>query len=218
MRQDFIIRNEKKEDYKEVEEMTRKAFWNLYIPGGDEHYLVHTMRDHTDFIQELDLVVEVDHRIVGNVMYTKAWLIDEDGNEKEILTFGPLTIHVDHQRKGYGKVLLEASFQKAVDMGYDTIVIMGNPGNYVGRGFKSCQKYNVSLEDGSFPTAMLVKELVPGVLKDKKWVYRDSKVYYMEASEDEKEAFDRQFEPLEKAYSPSQEEFYILSHSSVKGE
>ena len=33
------IRNEKETDYRRVEEITRKAFWNLYAPGCDEHYL-----------------------------------------------------------------------------------------------------------------------------------------------------------------------------------
>lgn len=32
------IRNERKEDYAIVEEITRKAFYNLYIPGCGEHF------------------------------------------------------------------------------------------------------------------------------------------------------------------------------------
>ena len=44
------IRNEKESDYQAVEDMTRKAFYNLYVPGCIEHYLVHIMREHEDFI------------------------------------------------------------------------------------------------------------------------------------------------------------------------
>lgn len=213
MKQDFIIRNERQEDYREVEEMARKAFWNLYIPGCDEHYLAHVMREHQDFIAELDLVIEADQRIIGNVMYTKSWLVDEDGAEKEILTFGPVCVLPEFQRKGYGKALLEVSFEKASELGYDAIVIFGNPGNYVSRGFKSCKKYNVSLENEVFPSAMLVKELKPGALKGKKWTYRDSSVYDVDRQAAEK--FDLQFEKMEKEYRPSQEEFYILSNSRM---
>lgn len=86
------IRNENKNDYKKVEEITREAFYNIYIPGCVEHYLVHIMREHEDFIPELDFVIEVDGNIIGNVMYTKAKLVDENGNEKKILTFGPFCI------------------------------------------------------------------------------------------------------------------------------
>ena len=46
MNQTIKIRNEKTSDYKIVEEITREAFYNLYIPGCVEHYLIHIMRDH----------------------------------------------------------------------------------------------------------------------------------------------------------------------------
>ena len=98
-------------------------------------------------------------------------------------------------------------------MGYDTIVIFGAPGNYVSRGFKSCKRYNVCLENGSFPAAMLVKELVPGSLDGRKWVYRQSPVF--EFSEEEALAYDDTLEPLEKKELPCQEEFYILSSAML---
>jgi predicted N-acetyltransferase YhbS len=208
------IRNETKSDYEIVEEITRKAFWNLYVPGCNEHYLVHIMRSHRDFIPELDLVIEVDNQIIGNIMYTKAKLVDESGEEKEILTFGPVSITPDYQRMGYGKMLMEHSFEKASALGYDVIVIFGNPNNYVSRGFKSCKRYNICLENGTFPTAMLVKELKPNALNGKKRIYYDSPV--MNIDEQEALRFDERFEKMEKKYQPSQEEFYISSHSVIQ--
>lgn len=209
-----IIRNEKEADYKTVEGITRKAFWNLYVPGCDEHYLVHIMRSHEDFISELDFVIEVDGQIIGNIMYTKAKLAGESGEEKEILTFGPLSITPEYQRRGYGKMLMEHSFDQARELGYDVIVIFGSPSNYVSSGFKSCKKFNVCTESGKFPTAMMVKELTPDALDGRKCVYRDSPVM----SVDEKAAlrFDENLEKMEKKYQPSQEEFYIHSHSFVE--
>ena len=149
------IRNEEEKDYKEVEAIIRKSFYNLYVPGCVEHYLAHVMRRHEDFVPELDLVLEMDGKIIGSIMYTKAKLVDEVGEEKEILTFGPVCILPGYQRKGYGKMLLERSFEKAASMGYDVIVIFGSPGNYVGRGFKSCKKYNICMENGICPAAMM---------------------------------------------------------------
>ena len=208
------IRNEEESDYQRVEEITRKSFWNLYIPGCNEHYLVHIMRSHEDFLPELDLVIEVDNQIIGNIMYTKAKLIDESGAEKDILTFGPVCILPEYQRKGYGKKLLEYSFEQAVALDYDVIVIFGNPNNYISRGFKSCKKYNICLENGTYPSAMMVIELKPGVLDGRKWVYRQSSVFEMD--EQEAERFDEGLESLKKKYQPSQEEFFILSHSIVE--
>ncbi|MCH1984122.1 N-acetyltransferase [Ruminococcus sp. OA3] len=208
------IRNEKETDHSKVEEITRKAFWNLYIPGCNEHYLVHVMRSHKDFIPELDFVIEVDDQIIGNIMYTKAKLVDDCGKEKDILTFGPLCILPEYQRAGYGKKLLEHSFRQAAALGYDVIVIFGNPGNYVSRGFKSCKKYNICLENGAYPAAMMARELSPGALDGRKWIYRQSAVF--EIDEQEAQCFDDRLEKLEKKYQPSQEEFFIHSHSVIQ--
>lgn len=214
MNKTITIRNETVSDYIRVEEITRKAFWNLYIPGCVEHYLVHVMRSHEDFLPELDLVIELDHQVIGNIMYTKARLVDEAGTEKNILTFGPVSILPEYQRKGYGKKLIEHSFQEAAALGYDVIVIFGNPGNYVSRGFKSCKRYNVCIENGSYPVAMLVKELRPGALDGRKWIYHDSPVFQVD--EQQAERFDEGLEKLEKKCQPSQEEFYILSQSALQ--
>ena len=208
------IRNEEERDYKKVEEVTRAAFWNLYVPGCDEHYLTHIMRSHEDFIRDLDFVIEVDGEIVGNIMYTKAKLIDESGEEKDILTFGPVCILPEYQRAGYGKKIIEHSFDKAAALGFDVIVIFGNPGNYVSRGFKSCKKYNICVSDGGYPAAMLVQELKPGALDGRKWIYHQSAVY--EIDQEEARRFDDSLEKWEKKHLPCQEEFYILSHAILQ--
>ena len=70
----LTIRLETEKDYRAVEELTREAFWNVYKPGADEHYYVHQMRKLPDFIPELAFVLELDGKIVGNIMYTRAWL------------------------------------------------------------------------------------------------------------------------------------------------
>lgn len=214
MDQKVIIRNEEQKDWAVVERITRQAFYNLYVPGCVEHYLVHIMREHEDFIPELDFVLELDGQVIGNIMYTKAKLTDENGTEKEILTFGPVSIHPAYQRMGYGKMLMEHSFQAAIQLGYDTIVIFGSPANYVSRGFKCCKKYNVCIENGKYPAAMMVKELIPHILDGHKWLYQDSPV--MAISEEEAERYDDTLEPMEKKYLPSQDEFYIMSQAFIE--
>lgn len=208
------IRNEEERDYPIVEEITRKAFYNMYMPGCVEHYLVHIMRGHEDFIPELDFVAELDGRVIGNIMYTKSRLVSDQGEEKSILTFGPVSVLPEHQRQGYGKLLMDHSFRRARELGYEVIVIFGSPSNYVGRGFKSCRKYNVRAQSGKYPAAMLVKELVPGALDGKQWTYYDSPV--MAVSEEIARRYDDGLEKMEKRHQPSQEEFYILSHSFVE--
>lgn len=210
----IIIRKERIDDYRYVEILHRKAFWNLNVPGCNEHYVAHILRKHNDFISELDYVYEMDGRIIGNIMYTKSRLTDEQGDVKEILTFGPISVDPDFQRKGIGKALMEKTFDEAVKMGYQAIVIFGNPDNYVARGFKSCKKYNVCLEGNVFPSAMLVKELEQGFFDGRKYYFQESSAF--EINDDLAEEFDKCFEPMEKSFQPSQEEFYIHSHSVIK--
>ncbi len=215
MEQKIKIRNEEKADYEIVERITREAFYNLYIPGCVEHYLVHIMRNHKDFIPKLDFVLELNGSIIGNIMYTKAKLMDENGGMKEVLTFGPVSILPACQRMGYGKMLMEHSFKEAIRLGYDSIVIFGSPVNYVSRGFKSCKKFNVCIENGKYPSPMMVKELIPNVLAGHKWIYQESDI--MAVSEEQAQDYDNTLEKLEKKYLPSQDEFYIMSHSFIEG-
>ena len=214
---DYIIRKETEKDYRETENLAREAFWNLSVPGCFEHFFIHIMRDHEDFIPELDYVIELDGKVVANVMYSKSKLVDEQGNEKNIVTMGPLCVLPEYQRMGLGKALLEHTFGIAKSMGYDVVVNFGNPDNYVARGYKSCKKYNVCFGEGEgvFPCALLVKELSKGALDGRKWFYRPSDIDHPCDDEKAVEEFDKLFPPKEKAWQPSQEEFYIHSHSAI---
>lgn len=212
-----MIRRETQEDYRAVEAMIKKAFWNINVPGCDEHYLAHVLRSQPDFIPELDLVIEEDGQIIANIMYARSTLVDEAGRAKAVLTFGPLSVLPAYQRRGHGKRLMAASFEKALALGYDAVVIFGNPENYVSSGFKGCQAYNVSLDGHVFPVALLVRELREGALAGHRWTYLESPAYGA-FDPRQAEAFDKDFEPMEKAYRPSQELFSIYSRSSVRAE
>ncbi len=211
---DIVIRREEEKDYRIVEEIHRNAFWNLHVPGCDEHYIAHILRDKEDFIPELDLVLELDGKVIANVMYTKSQLVDEQGNVREILTFGPIGVEPEYQRRGAGKALLERSFEIAIELGYKVIAIFGNPGNYVARGFKSCKKYNVCVEGDVFPAALLVKELEEGFFDGRKYYFQESAAF--DINPEEIELFEQNFEAKEKRFQPSQEEFYIHSHSVIR--
>lgn len=215
--ENLTIRLENEKDYRAVEELTREAFWNVYKPGADEHYYVHMMRSHPDFVPELDFVLEKDGEIIGSVMYTKAWLEDENGSRKAVLSLGSLCVAPKYQRQRLSRILIEHSFEAARRTGYDVCLCFGNPGNYVSRGFVNCKKKNICfIADGNFPTALLVAELAPDALDGRKRMYIPSSAA-ADCCEDTAavEAFDADFPPKEKKWMPSQEEFYIYSHSSV---
>jgi predicted N-acetyltransferase YhbS len=68
--------------------------------------LVHKIRSHNDFIKELDLVATIDNKIVGNIMYTKSRLIGSENKEIPVVSFGPVSVLPEYQRKGIGSELI----------------------------------------------------------------------------------------------------------------
>ena len=114
---DFLIRPETPADYRAVEALTRDAFWNVYRPGCLEHYLVHRYRGREGFVPELDLVLEMDGRIVGHIMYVRATIHTDGGTLLPVMTFGPISIAPECQRRGLGKALLEDSLARAAALG-----------------------------------------------------------------------------------------------------
>ena len=91
----LVIRRETPSEYEAVEYLTREAFWNVYRPGCNEHYVLHTFRDNPDFVPELDLVLERDGRLIGHIMYARATIQADDGRTIPVMTFGPISIHPD---------------------------------------------------------------------------------------------------------------------------
>lgn len=205
----FTIRQEKESDFRQVEELTREAFWNLYVPGCNEHYLVHVMRNHPDFIKELDFVAEYDNKIIGNIMYLKSHVIDKN-DPKHILdtiTFGPLSVLPEFQKKGVGASLVKHSMQKALEMGYRAVIIYGHPHNYCKHGFKNGKDLGISDPEGMYPYGLLVLELEKDVFKDYEWKFFQSDVYDIDP--EKVEEFDSGFIPKEKGYQYTQEEFFM---------
>ncbi|MCP1225478.1 GNAT family N-acetyltransferase [Sebaldella sp. S0638] len=127
---DINIRNEIEKDYREVEELTREAFWNLYVPGANEHFIVHNLRESKSFIKELDFVAIHEDKIVGNIIYTLSYIEDESNKKHEVITFGPVSILPEFQNRGIGRKLIEHSINKAKDLSYKAIIIYGYPDYY----------------------------------------------------------------------------------------
>jgi len=201
------IRREIESDYRAVEELTREAFWNLNVPGCDEHYLVHVLRSHPDFIPAMDFVAEVDNRIAGSIMYTRSFVIDDDNNKLDTLTFGPLCVHPEYQRKGIGASLINHTREIAVKNNASAIIILGHPHNYCRHGFRNSMDYGISDSEGRYPYGQLVLELKKGVFEGRRWKFYYSPAYNLD--QNDVDAFDKYFPAKNKEYKTTQEEFSI---------
>ena len=162
----IIIRNEKENDYRTVEELTREAFWNLYVPGCNEHFILHNLRKSSDFIPELDFIAEKEGQIVGNIVYSRGIIKDQQGAEKEVICFGPVSVLPAFQKQGIGSALIIHTINLARAMGYPAIFIYGDPRYYSRFGFRCAEKYDIKTADDKFAVALLALELKQGVLNN----------------------------------------------------
>ena len=215
----YSIRVEEERDYSTVESLVRQAFWNVYRPGCTEHYVLHHLRNCPDFIPELAFVMEADGKIIGQNVFVKAQITKSNGTAFPILTMGPICIANEYKRKGYGKILLDYSLEKAKALGYGAVCFEGNIDFYGKSGFDYASKFGVNyagftneketrqtavsraenevsldqtyhgLPEGMAADFFLCKELKPGYLDGITGVYATPAAYFV--AEENPEDFEK---------------------------
>lgn len=188
------IRLETKKDYFEVENLIREAFYNVYRSGCFEHFVVHNLRNDKSFIKELDYVLIVDNKIIGHIVYSLGKLKYNNGLEKNILTFGPVSILPIYQHMGYGEKLINYTMEKAYNLGFNEIVITGDPNYYKKYGFESAFQYNIyyeGLDKSEESPFFMIKIFDKNKFKNSDAVYSDSDCFNV--NNEELEIFDKKF-------------------------
>lgn len=199
------IRREEVNDYREVEDLTREAFWNVYQPGCVEHLIIHRLREDPCFIPELDYVIEEDGKIVAHIAYAKGQLEQSDGKFVDSVLFGPISVLPEYQKKGYGSKLIEYTLEKAKAFNIPAVVITGSPNYYHRFGFETAAKHHIYLDgidsNNDFPFFM-VKILNEDLAENLQGIHHDPKCYFVD--EKEVEVFDKDFPPKVKLVLPGQ--------------
>ena len=193
IKNNIMIRLEK-EEYREVENLVRESFWNVYRPGCFEHYVLHQLRNDPAFVPELDFVMELDGKLIGQNMFMRAIIKADDGRNIPIMTMGPICITPDLKRKGYGKILLDYSLEKAKKLGCGAVCFEGNIDFYGKSGFTYASKFGIryhGLPEGEDASFFLCKELIPGYLDGITGEYSTPHGYFVD--EAEVEIFDKEF-------------------------
>ena len=205
---EIIVRNENKNDYRRVEEITRKAFaYPERIERGGigcpyEHWMVHELRKR-DGILELSLVATVDDEIVGHIICSKAE-VRQEGNKLPVLNLGPISVLPEYQRLGVGKALIKELLVKAKELGYGAILFFGRPEYYPQFGFVEAETFGISDSEGYNYPSFMGMELMSGYLRNVRGGrFYESDVYNDELNRDTVRAFDRHFMQYkaEKTYS-----------------
>ncbi len=206
---DITIRNERESDYRAVEGVVREAFWNLYVPGCDEHFILHNLRKSSDFIHELDFVAENEGQIVGQIVYSRGVIKDKNGGEKKVISFGPVSVLPAFQKQGIGSSLITHTINLARAMGSLAICIYGDPRYYSRFGFRCGEKYEVKTADDKYAFALLVLELRRGALDSTGGRFIEN--ISLQYEPDKFAEYDATFPFKEKVQTDSQREFKLLS-------
>ncbi len=202
---DYIIRLENNNEHREVENLVRESFWNVYRPGCTEHYVLHQLRNDPAFVPELDFVMEKDGKLIGQNMFMRAFITADDGRNIPIMTMGPICISPEFKRKGYGKKLLGYSLEKAAELGAGALCFEGNIDFYGKSGFTYAREFGIryhGLPEGADDSFFLCKELKTGYLDGITGVYAPPQGYFVDEAETEE--FDKLFPPKEKLKLPGQ--------------
>lgn len=201
----IIIRKETPSDYREVENLVRESFWNVYRPGCLEHFVIHELRNDPAFVQELDFVMEEDGRIIGQNIFLHAVIRADDGRAIPIMTMGPICIANDRKRQGYGKVLLDYSLEQARLLGCGALCFEGNIDFYGKSGFAYASRFGIryhGLPEGADDSFFLCQELIPGYLTGITGEYAPPQGYFVDEAACAE--FDKAFPPKEKQTLPGQ--------------
>lgn len=205
----ITIRNEKEKDYRAVEELAREAFWNLYVPGCYEHFILHNLRSSIDFILELDFIAENEGQVVGQIVYSRGIVQNKEGKENEVISFGPVSVLPAFQKQGIGSALIIHTIKAARAMGYPAICIYGDPRYYSRFGFRCAEKYEIKTSDDKFAVALQVLELKQGALNNISGRFIESNAFNCDTNNFAE--YDATFPYKEKAETDSQREFRLLA-------
>ena len=200
--ENIIIRLETVEDYFETENLVRETFWDLFKPGCDEHLVIHKLREVPAFVKELDFVACENGKIIGQIAYSKAKVINDQKQEFSVLCMGPLGVLPSFQSKGIGALLMNRSIDEAKSLGYKGVIIFGHPGYYHRFGYKNAQEFNIQTSDGQNFEAFMALELYENSLQGIQGKFILDPVFWIE--NEELELFEKKFPFKEKHVTDTQ--------------
>ncbi|MDF3004915.1 MAG: Acetyltransferase [Oscillospiraceae bacterium] len=205
MNKNMTIRLETERDYSAVECLTRDAFWDVYKPGCDEHLVAHKLRHSKAFLPDLDYVAVQDGRIVGNIMYSVAQVINDGGCVHSVMTFGPLSVLPEFQGQGVGAALVRHTLAVAQKTGYPAIIIFGDPAYYHRFGFENARYFGITTSDGASFDAFMALELHDRALESINGRFYENDVFHIDP--DELTEFEKAFPYREKHVTDTQLKF-----------
>ncbi len=148
------------------ENVIRALVEAAFAPSTEEGRIVDDLRHDDAWIPTLSLVaVDGSGAIVGQCLTTAGHLDGDDGTIRRILTLGPIAVAPDHQRRGIGSALIEATIAEATALGWPVIVLVGHSTYYPRFGFDSARSIGL-VPPQAWPDDLWMALRLPGWAPD----------------------------------------------------
>jgi predicted N-acetyltransferase YhbS len=168
-----------------------------------EHWILHQIRKVPAFVKELSFVACDGDAVIGNIVYSRAKVVSEAGQEFEVLCMGPFAVTPSLQKKGVGARLLQHSLQKAKALGFKAVVIFGDPKYYSRFGFVNAGNFGITTATGENFDAFMALKFFPEALDGTRGKFYADPVFEKMSGE-EFEAFEKEFPHKEKHVTATQ--------------
>lgn len=165
------IRQEEPRDHPDVFEIIETAFRDVEHSDQSEPYLVIRLRKTVHFLPELSLVALWNERLVGHILLTRV-SIDSGSQKYTSLALAPVSVHPDFQSRGIGGQLIKRAHEIAIDLRFESVVLIGHQDYYPRFGYKQASEYGIEFPFDVPEENCMVKELVPGALDNIKGMVR----------------------------------------------
>lgn len=129
-----LVRRERATDVPTVAEIHKAAF-----KGEVESQLVVALRASDAWLPRLSLVAELNGKVVGHVVCTRAHVGDAPA-----LGLGPLGVHPVVQMSGVGSALMHAVLAAADALDEPVVVLLGHTDYYPRFGFEPATKFGIT--------------------------------------------------------------------------
>lgn len=157
----ITIRQETKADYDAVFDLNLLAF-----KKPDESELIKRIRNGNHFVPELSIVAELNGLVLGHILFSK---IEISGikDTYPCLSLGPMAVLPPYQNKGIGSQLVKYGLNKARELGFLAVIVLGHPMFYPRFGFKKASGWNIKCPFDAPDEAFMALELKEGSLDQK---------------------------------------------------
>lgn len=164
MIKDYIVREERPEEFPAIHNLVETAFETARVKDGTEQDFVDRLRASGGYIPELALVAAGDAVLLGHIMLTRLVFKADSGVAPRALLLAPLSVLMEYRGQGIGAALVAEALRRARESGFQAVFLAGDPGYYGRFGFVRSDSLGVRCGESIPPQFLLALELEEGGL------------------------------------------------------